>query len=139
MPTLPLEEARTLIDEVLAPWVKDLGLQLIAIDEGGADFRLPKNKALVHPGKVVCGQAIAAAADSAIVIALSAVNGRFRMCTTVDFTSHFIRPIPPGAVDMRVDVLSNGKRMAYSRVEFRAAGNEKLAATVISTFAYLED
>ncbi len=132
-------DANELMDRIFAPWIKELGLVAVSFDDHGGTFHLPENPALVHVGNVVCGQAIASAADSAIVITLAAINGRFRICTTVDFTTHFIRPIAPGPADIRVDVLSSGKRLAYLRVEFRAAGSEKLAATVTSTFAYLED
>ena len=100
---------------------------------------LPENRALVHVGGVICGQATAAAADTCSVVALSALNGRFRICTTVDLTTHFIRPLKPGDVEIRVDVLSNGKRMAYTKVEMRAKGEEKIAVTATSAFAYLED
>ena len=136
---LSVDEVKSLAGKVFAPWVKELGLEPVSFDASGGNFRLPDDRALVHIGNVVCGQAIASAADTAIVYVLTALNGRLRMFTTVDFTTHFLRPIPPGEVDTRVEVLSNGKRMAYLRVDFRAAGSEKLAATVTSTFAYLED
>ncbi len=139
MPNFSVIDAKSLMERIFAPWIKELGLEPVSFDDKGGNFRLPKNADFVHAGNVVCGQAIASAADSAIVITLAAINGRFRMCTTVDFTTHFIRPIPPGSADIRVDVLSSGKRMAYLRVEFRAEGSEKLAATVTSAFAYLED
>ena len=139
MSKLSFEEVNALAGKVFAPWVRELGLEPVSYDGKGGNFRLPDDRALVHIGNVVCGQAIAAAADTAIVYVLTALNGRMRMFTTVDFTTHFLRPIPPGACDIRVEVLSNGKRMAYLRVDFRAAGSEKLAATVTSAFAYLED
>lgn len=139
MTSYSVADAEQLMQQILAPWIAELGLKPVAFDGGGGDFVLPGNPALVHAGNVVCGQAIASAADTAIVITLSALNGRFRVCTTVDFATHFIRPIPPGDADIRVDILANGKRMAYARVEFRAKGNDKLAATVTSTFAYLGD
>lgn len=139
MPEFSIADARSLMNRIFAPWIVDLGLEPLSFDATGGNFRLPGNPALVHAGNVVCGQAIASAADSAIVITLAAINGRFRMCTTVDFVTHFIRPVPPGPADMRVDVLSSGRRMAYCRVEFRVPGAEKMAATVTSTFAYLED
>ena len=139
MPDFSVEDAKVLMQKIFAPWIIDLGLEPVSFDDKGGDFRLGDNPRLVHAGNVVCGQAIASAADSAIVITLAAINGRFRMCTTVDFSTHFIRPIPPGAAGIRVDVLSSGKRMAYCRVEFRATGSDKLAATITSAFAYLED
>jgi acyl-coenzyme A thioesterase PaaI-like protein len=73
------------------------------------------------------------------VVTLCVLNGRFRTCTTVDLTTHFIRPLKPGDVDIRVDILSNGKRMAYARVEMRAKGDTRIAVTATAAFAYLED
>ena len=100
---------------------------------------LPENRRLVHVGGVVCGQATASAADTASVVTLSALNGRFRICTTVDLTTHFIRPLPPGEIGIRVDVLSNGKRMAFTRAEMRANGEARVAVSATMAFSYLED
>lgn len=132
-------EARDVLARVFAPWIVDLGLEPVDFDTGGGDFLLPENPSLVHVGGVICGQATASAADTCSVVALAALNGRFRICTTVDLTTHFIRPLKPGPIEIRVDVLSNGKRMAYTRVEMRAKGEAKVAVTATSAFAYLED
>lgn len=134
-----LREAEETLAKVFAPWIVELGLKPVAFDAAGGDFLLPKNPRLVHVGGVVCGQATASAADTASVVTLSALNGRFRICTTVDLTTHFIRPLKPGDVEMRVDVLQNGKRMAYTRVEMRAKGDHRVAVSTTSAFAYLED
>ena len=134
-----VEQAREAIGKVFAPWIVELGLEPVAFDDKGGDFKLRENPRLVHVGGVVCGQATASVADTACVLALSALNGRFRICTTVDLTTHFIRPLKPGDVVIRVDVLSNGKRMAYARVEMRAAGDTRVAVTATAAFAYLED
>jgi acyl-coenzyme A thioesterase PaaI-like protein len=132
-------EAEETLAKVFAPWIVDLGLKPVGFDAGGGDFILPENPRLVHIGGVICGQATASAADTASVVTLSALNGRFRICTTVDLTAHFIRPLKPGDVELRVDVLQNGKRMAYTRVEMRAKGDHRVAVTATSAFAYLED
>lgn len=132
-------EAQATLEKVFAPWIVALGLKPLGFDANGGDFLLPENPALVHIGGVVCGQATASAADTCAVVTLAALNGRFRICTTVDLTTHFIRPLKPGDVEIRVDVLSNGKRMAYTKVEMRAKGEKKVAVTATSAFAYLED
>ncbi len=132
-------EAEETLAKVFAPWIVDLGLKPTGFDTGGGDFTLPQNPRLVHIGGVICGQATASAADTASVVTLAALNGRFRICTTVDLTTHFIRPLKPGDVELRVDVLQNGKRMAYTRVEMRAKGDHRVAVTATSAFAYLED
>ena len=134
-----IAEAEAILERVFAPWIVAMGIRPLAFDAKGGDFVLPANPALVHIGGVICGQATAAAADTCSVVALAALNGRFRVCTTVDLTTHFVRPLKPGDADIRVDVLSNGKRMAYTKVEMRAKGEEKVAVTATSAFAYLED
>ncbi|MEX0405064.1 PaaI family thioesterase [Aquibium sp. LZ166] len=139
MTTFGVKEAEETLARVFAPWIVEMGLKPVGFDDKGGSFVLPENRALVHVGGVICGQATAAAADTCSVVALSALNGRFRICTTVDLTTHFIRPLKPGEVEIRVDVLSNGKRMAYTKVEMRAKGEEKIAVTATSAFAYLED
>lgn len=139
------DEAQHLLGEVFAPWVQALGLTAIAIEETGARFLLPSNAALSRGGGagggVVCGQAIGAAADTCSVVALSALNGAFRPCTTVDMTTHFLRPLGEGEAEVTVTALSNGRRMATTRVEVRAlteAGPGKLSANATCAFVYLD-
>ncbi|MGQ2902013.1 PaaI family thioesterase [Neoaquamicrobium sediminum] len=139
MPQFGMEQAQKTLETVFAPWIVELGLKPVSFDENGGSFVLPQNDRLVHVGGVVCGQATASAADTACVVTLAALNGRFRICTTVDLTTHFIRPLKPGDIEIRVEVLSNGKRMAYARVEMRAKGDTRVAVTATSAFAYLED
>ena len=134
-----VKEAEDLIGRIFAPWIVDLGLKPLTFDATGGDFQLPENRKLVHVGGVVCGQATAAAADTASVVTLSALNGRFRVCTTVDLTTHFIRPLSPGEIQIRVDVLSNGKRMAFTRVEIRAQDDPRVAVSATMAFSYLDD
>lgn len=55
-----------------------------------------------------------------------------------DLTPHFLLPLPAGRGNIAVEALSNGRRMATARVEFRAPGG-KLAAHATCAFAYLED
>lgn len=129
------------LEEAFAPWVKLLGLRVEEVLEDGARFTLPENADLARGGGegggVISGQAIAAAADTCSVLALCAVNNAFRPCTTVDLTTHFMRPLRVGDVDIRVEALSNGRRMATLRVECRG-DNGKLAAVATLAFAYLD-
>ena len=136
-------QMKALLADVFAPWIQELQIDPLSLFESGALFRLPESERLVRGGgegpKVVCGQAVAAVADTASVLTLCGLNGRFRNCTTVDLTTHFLRPMMLGDVDVRIEALSNGRRMAVTRAEFRSAGSEKLAASAQIAFAYLED
>ncbi|QKV17467.1 PaaI family thioesterase [Oricola thermophila] len=134
-----VKEAEETLASAFAPWVVALGLKPLQFGPDSGRFVLPENKGLVHVGGVICGQASAAAADTCAVVTLAAVNGRFRFCTTVDLSVKFMRPLPPGDAEVRVKVLSNGRRMAYASVEIVPAGSEKIAVTAMLTFAYLED
>ncbi|MFT4795491.1 MAG: acyl-coenzyme A thioesterase PaaI-like protein [Paracoccaceae bacterium] len=138
-----IDKMAALLGQVFAPWVQDLGLRPVSAAAHGARFVLPGNARLARGGGdgpgVVCGQALASAADTASVVTLASLNGRFRNCTTVDLTVHFLRPLPVGDIEVDVEALSNGRRMATTRVEFRAVGGGKLAATATCAFAYLED
>lgn len=135
------ERAEALLDEIFAPWIRALGLRVLAIEPPRARLLLPANPALSRGGGdgggVVCGQALASAADTASVVTLAALNGVLRPCTTVDLTAHFLRPVPEGDVEITVEALSNGRRMATSRAEFRTQTG-KLGATVTCAFAYLD-
>lgn len=143
MAGLAKSDIEDLLEEVFAPWVQDMGLEVIALTETGGRFRIPENPRLARGGgafaPVVCGQALATAADTFSVMALCHLNQRFRNCTTVDLTTHFMRPLAVGPIEVTVEAVSNGRRMAVTRAEFRAEGSEKMAATATLAFAYLED
>ena len=137
-------EMSALLAEAFAPWVQALELAPQELTATGARFSMPGAASLARGGgdgpAVVCGQALAAAADTAAVLTLCGLNGRFRNCTTVDLTVHFMRPLMQGTpVLIETEALSNGRRMATVRVEFRAEGSAKRAASATCAFAYLED
>ena len=134
-------QAQALLGEVFAPWIQQLSLRVEEVGDAEVRFTLPGNSDLSRGGGegggVVCGQAVAAAADTGSVVTLAALNGAFRPCTTVDLTTHFMRPLPEGDVEVTITALSNGRRMATTRAEFRAPGG-KIAATATCAFAFLD-
>ena len=142
MTEMTLEKLAEISEEIFAPWVKALGVETVEIGDGWVGFRMPANPDVTRQGGpgggVVSGQAMAAAADTASVLALIALNDSLRPCTTVDMTTHYSRPLPEGEADIRVEAVSNGRRMAVTRVEIRPAGATKLSAVATLTFAYLD-
>jgi uncharacterized protein (TIGR00369 family) len=145
--TFGKSEAYHLLKDVFAPWVQDLGLEIVEVGENQCEFILPAGKSLVRQagiksenlGKpIVCGQALAAAADTASVLGLALINGAIRPNTTTDFSIRFLRPIFEGKIKILVKPLSNGKRMAVIEVAFYSQGSEKLGAHATCTFAFLD-
>lgn len=137
------EEAKALLASEFAPWVQEMGLVPLELGKGEARFSLPPNPRLQLTGGPgaggLCGQAIAAVADTASVLALAGANGRFRMCTTVDMQVNFVRPLGPVPADVTVAIESNGRKLAVARVRITAEGSTKAAALAALTFMYLED
>lgn len=138
-----LSEVQALLPELFAPWVQSLSLSVTSLSDSGGEFLLPANKALIRSGGsgggVVCGQALAAAADTVSVLALCHLNNRFRACTTSDISIRFMRPLSQADIAIEVSVLSNGRRMAVTEVGFFERGNFKLCCKASCSFVYLED
>lgn len=136
------DQFQPVMDEVFAPWVQQLGLQLIDHSGSECTFLLPESAELVREGGpgggVVCGQALAGAADTVSVFALALMKNKLRPNTTTDFSIRFLRPIPKGDVKIVVKALSNGKRLAVTEVFFFAGDSEKPGAHATCTFAFLD-
>jgi len=136
-------ELEALIVEICAPWVQELGIRVHELGESGARFEMPATEKILRhrgpSGGLVSGQALMAGSDTVSFLALSYLNGRFRNCVTVDMATNFMRPLPEGNVIFNVNVLSNGKRLATTRIDILAEGSEKVAATSTGVFAYIED
>jgi len=143
-----IEEARRVLGDVFAPWVQDLHLSIEAIDheppadartdwQPGAILRLPFSERLCRNGGVVCGQALMAFADTAMVIANLAANRGYRPRTTVDQTTHFMRAVASSDVLADARIVRLGRTMSFGRVTLSAAGDNKPVAMVSSAFAML--
>jgi uncharacterized protein (TIGR00369 family) len=123
---------------VAADYVKRLGLRVAALRPGEVDVVLPVGAELVHGGGVVCGQAIMAAVDTAMVLAMIAELGEFRPMTTVQLQTSFIRPIPRAAAEVLLTarILRRGKSLAFGEISVRTPDG-KLAAQSTTTYALL--
>jgi uncharacterized protein (TIGR00369 family) len=143
-----VEEARRVLDDVFAPWVKDLNLSIERVDheppagaaadwQPGAILRMPFSERLCRHGGVVCGQALMAFADTAMVIANLAANRGYRPMTTVDQTTHFMRAVASSDVLADARVVRLGRTMSFGRVTLSSAQDNKPVAMVSSAFAML--
>lgn len=125
------------IPKAFAPMIQQLEIEPLAITPSGATFQVPASEFVMRTGDIVCGQAVASIADTVGVLALFAHNKEQRFMTTVDMTTHFMRPLSKGGLDVEAVILSNGRRMATVRVETRSAGQEKIAATTTCAYVYV--
>ena len=143
-----IAEARRVLADVFAPWVQDLGLSISEIDDKrpadaaadwqpGAVLRMAFSERLCRHGGIVCGQALMALADTAMVIAILAANRGYRPMTTVDQTTHFMRAVASADVLADARVVRLGRTMSFGRVTLSSATDNKPVAMVSSAFAML--
>ena len=129
-----VEDAQRMLGELSAPWVQDLRLEVIAIGGGEATLRLPFDARLARVGGTVCGQAMMAAADTAMVLAVSSQLGGFRPMTTVSLTTSFMRAVQGTELRVVARVLKPGRTLVFGEVELLAPDG-RLAAHATTTYA----
>ena len=132
-----LHAARALLPEVFAPWVQALGLTVEEISAQGAMLRLPVSPQIAREGGIICGQALMTAADTAFVFAVSAASGRYRPMTTVDQTTHFLKPAVGADIRVIAEVTRLGKGMAFGRIDLISEKDNKPVAAVQTAYALL--
>lgn len=133
-----IEMLNGVLAEVAAPIVQQLGLSVTAADARQVTLRLPVTPTVVHGGGVVCGQALMAAADTAMILAVTASLGEFRPMTTVQLQTSFLKPVPGDATEVQVvcTLLRRGKSLAFGEVRLLTPAGD-LAAHATTTYALL--
>jgi len=79
-----------------------------------------------------------ALADTAMVFAVAAASGRSRPMTTVDQTTHFLRPVSSSAVLCAVRITRLGRTMAFAQATISTESDGKPVATAQLAYALLE-
>lgn len=132
---LTLEEGRRILAEMAAPCVVALGITVDAVTDKRVRLKMPNTPKVRHAGGVVCGQALMALADTAMVLAVSARLGRFEPMTTVTQTAHFLRPIREGDAIAEARILRLGRNLVFGDVLIYAEGGIDPAVQATSTYA----
>jgi uncharacterized protein (TIGR00369 family) len=131
-------ELQDLHDEVFASWVRELGLEVRATTPDSVTLALPVHARHVHAGGVMCGQTLMAAADTALVLAISHKLGGFRPQTTVQLQTSFLRPVGKDVAEVSVEarILKSGRSLVFGEVTLRLPDGQ-VAAHATSTSALL--
>ena len=134
---MSLDELQAALPAYFAPWVQALGLRVDAFDGDSVTLRLPVTEQLARTGGILCGQAMMAAADTAMVLALINHFGAFRPCTTVQMNTSFLRPLAGQDALVRASVLRAGKALAFGEIDIRGANDAKSVCRATTTYALL--
>ena len=125
------------LPEYFAPWVQALGLRVEDFDADSVTLRLPQNAQLSRVGDMLCGQAMMAAADTAMVLALINQFGAFRPCTTVQMNTSFLKPLSGQDALVQARIVRAGKTLAFGEIDIRGAEDGKSACRATTTYALL--
>ena len=133
-----VESLNAVLDEVTAPFVKRLGLVVTGVEADRVTLHMPVTPDLVHAGGVVCGQALMAAADTAMIVAVAAGAGGFRPMTTVQLQTSFLKPVPRDCLEVLVvcTLLRRGRSLAFGEIALQTPDGT-LAAHATTTYALL--
>lgn len=130
-------QLQTALTDYFAPWIQALHLEVVSGDANQVTLRLPHSDALARTGGMVCGQAMMAAADTAMALAVFSHFGQFRPCTTVQMNSSFLKPLSgqDGLVEARL--LRVGKSLAFGEIDIRSVSDSKSVCRASTTYALL--
>ena len=120
-----------------APWVQALGLVVEGFEVGVVTLRLPHNPALSRIGGMVCGQALMAAADTAMVLAIVTQLGNQRPMTTVQLNTSFLKPLANQDALVTARVIRAGKNLVFGEIDIVAAEDGKSVCRASTTYALL--
>lgn len=136
---MDIQTLQSALPSYFAPWVQALGLRVESFAADSVTLRLPHSDQLSRTGGMLCGQAMMAAADTAMVLVLALINhfGEFRPCTTVQMNSSFLKPLSnqDGLVEARV--VRAGKSLAFGEIDIRGANDGKSVCRATVTYALL--
>jgi uncharacterized protein (TIGR00369 family) len=122
------------LDEV--PFAKLLGIEVDSLEPGHAVLSMPMREDLKRNGGIAHGGAVATLIDSAMAFAIVPILAENERSITVDLTIHYLRPVSEGVARASARVVRAGRRVITVSAEL-FDGNEKLAATAISTYLRL--
>ena len=131
------EMLQSALAEDFAPWVQALGLAVERCDDDSVTLRLPQSPQLSRVGGMLCGQAMMAAADTAMALALVNHFGEFKPCTTVQMNTSFLKPLSNQDALVQARVLRAGKSLAFGEIDVRGKVDGKSVSRASATYALL--
>jgi uncharacterized protein (TIGR00369 family) len=130
------DQLQAALSEYFAPWVQALHFRVESSEGSQVKLRLPQSDQLSRIGGMLCGQAMMAAADTAMVLALMQHFGEFRPCTTVQMSTSFLKPLSNQDGIITATVLRAGKSLAFGEIDICGADGKSVCRAT-TTYALL--
>ena len=138
-PEAPLstDTLQACLSDWFAPWVQALDLRVESFQTDEVVLRLPQNDQLARIGGMVCGQALMAAADTAMVLAIVTQLGTRRPMTTVQLNTSFLKPLSGQDARITARVLRAGKSLVFGEIDIGGANDGRSVCRASTTYALL--
>lgn len=120
-----------------APWIQAMGLQVESFTDGEVTLRLPQSDQLSRVGGMLCGQAMMAAADTAMVLAIVTQLGDQRPMTTVQLNTSFLKPLSGQDARITARVIRAGKSLVFGEIDICGATDGRSVCRASTTYALL--
>ncbi len=128
------EDLQQILAENFAPWVQALDLSVLSCAGARTVLRMPITPDLARVGGIVSGQALAALADTAMVLGAIAQAGQMIPLATTDLHTQFLRAGAGRAILCTAEVVKPGRALIFSRAEMADEESGKLVATATASF-----
>ncbi|MAZ03319.1 MAG: hypothetical protein CMN56_09290 [Sneathiella sp.] len=137
MTAISIKEAEDFYNNSFAPWIKALDISFTDIGPDSATLRIPASPNINRLGGMMCGQAIMALADTAMVFAVAASAGSFVNMTSVNMQTTFLRPMEGDELFADARVIKSGRRLVYGEVNMHSGDPEKPVTHVTTSVMLL--
>jgi len=137
MSEITLKEAQDFYENSFASWVKAMNITITSVSPGSATLIIPASPDINRIGGMICGQAIMALADTAMVFATAANAGEFVPMTSVNMQTTFLRPAEGSELFADARIIKSGKRLVYGEVDLHMGDPEKTVAHVTTSVMLL--
>lgn len=128
------QDLQAILDENFADWVRALEPVVQDASPEHVLVRMALGPHLARVGGIVSGQALAALADTSMVLAAVAHVGAFKPFATTDLHTQFLRPGRGTAILCRAQVVRAGRALVFARAEMTEEDSGKPVATATATF-----
>lgn len=129
------ETAQTLLENNFAPWILAMQPKITELDSTRVTMTIPITPDINRVGGIVCGQALASLADTAMVFACFGHIGKVEPVGTVTLDTQFLRPASGDSITATAEVTRAGRSMIFTRCTLTALPAGKTVAMATATFA----
>lgn len=131
---LDTQTAQRLLDENFAPWVLALAPQITAISADMAVLEIPITPEIARVGGIVCGQALAALADTSMVFACAGHLGEFTPVATTNLETRFLSAAKGDSIRCEARVIRAGRSLIFAEARLTSQPLGRDVAAASATF-----